>query len=129
MERARSSLDTAEEGILLEALEDHIGLWEFTAFVRRSLSTDNEVAIRSTVLALATELLERGVMVTGFPTTEGDFEPEDSELGETVERIEREWRELGRMPDVGEIIWFDLTESGEHYARNVARSRRETLNS
>lgn len=121
MERTRS-LDTAEEGIILEGLEDYIGLWEFTAFVRRSLSTDNEVAIRSTVLALANELLERGVMVTGFPTPEGGFEPEESEPGEIVERIEREWRELGRMPDLGEIIWFDLTEYGERYARELAKN-------
>lgn len=118
---ATTTLTTeAAREVLLEGLDDYLGLWEFVASVREGSATGASLgAVREEVLALVGDLLEEGLVEAGFPTRDGRFRIESSSATETVERISREWDELGREPDVGDIIWFKLTGKGEEYARKL----------
>lgn len=123
------AITTAEEEILLEGLEDDIGLWEFVAAITDEIPSGDEPAIKRGVITMAEDLLERGLMVAGFPDRRGGFGVAGEDSSGIASRIDREWDELGRPPDIGEVIWFNLTEQGERYARELARSRGETLHS
>jgi hypothetical protein len=38
---------------------------------------------------------------------------------ETIKRVEDEWRALGRMPNLGEVCWLELTDAGRAKAREL----------
>ena len=60
------------------------------------------------VLGVVRALLEHGLLA-GNLTKEGGFEPWDRQDSQTViNRIRREWRNLGRDPTIDEIAWFQL---------------------
>ena len=42
---------------------------------------------------------------------------------DTIKRIEDEWRALGRLPNLGDVCWLELTESGRAHALSVFRPR------
>lgn len=95
-------ISRAKAGILIEGLDDS--------------------AVRAASLEVVEDVLEEGLMRPGFATRGGGFEVLRKTHCETLERVEREWDELGRAPDVGEGIWFDLTEKGEERARKLKES-------
>jgi len=37
----------------------------------------------------------------------------------TIKRVEDEWRALGRMPNLGEVCWLELTDAGRTEARQL----------
>lgn len=117
------AITAAEKEILLEGLEDHIGLWEFVVAITREIPSGDEPAVKRGVITMAEDLLERGLMVAGFPDERGNFDAVGEDATGIASRIDREWEELGRPPDIGEIVWFDLTESGERYARELDKSQ------
>lgn len=115
-------ISRAKADILIEGLDDSIGIWEIAAVVRGELPRPDDRAVRAASLEIVEDVLEEGLMRPGFPTREGAFEALQKTPRETLERVEREWDELRRDPDVGEGIWFDLTEKGEEYARMLEES-------
>ncbi|MBA2693271.1 MAG: hypothetical protein H0U65_12400 [Rubrobacter sp.] len=112
----------AKAEILIEGLDDSIGIWEIAAVVRGEIPRPDGSEVRAASLEIVRDVLEEGLMRPGFPTREGSFEVLRKTPGETMERVEREWDELGRDPDVGEGIWFDLTEKGEKYAKTLSQN-------
>lgn len=115
-----STLLTTEAAreVLLEGLDDYLGLWEFVASVRDNGTTDPQ-AVREEAIGLVREILDADFAEAGFPTRDGRFTVESSDATEVAERVSREWDELGREPDIWEIIWFRLTEKGREYARRL----------
>lgn len=103
----------------MEGLDDSIGIWEIAAVVRGELPRPDDRAVRAASLEIVEDVLEEELMRPGFPTREGAFEVLRKTHRETLDRVEREWDELRRDPDVGEGMWFDLTEKGEEYARKL----------
>jgi hypothetical protein len=99
-------IETIKQSLLAELEEDYEGLWTVLRRVKRKcpgLSVDDA---RSMTLAIISELLKDGTIVAGAPARSGDFimwklSPED-----TTNRIAKEWQELGREPDIGDIVWF-----------------------
>jgi hypothetical protein len=98
---------------LAECREDHVGLWSILWQVRAAGVAEGPERMETT-LALVGELLpESGIVAGQFEeTAEGrhvfrlwKISPE-----ETVRRIRREWRELGREPSGGDIVWFTSRE-------------------
>jgi hypothetical protein len=116
-------MNRAEREVLLRGLDDYVGLWEVFSVTRRELPETDGSSIRRAVMEVVSNLLEKGLMRAGFPTRGGGFDPSDETPEETLTRIEHEWDRLGREPDVGDIVWFDLTEEGEARARDLARAR------
>jgi len=107
--------------ILLEGLHDHIGLWSLLWHFQEL--PDPAVRRRET-MALVEELLGQGWFEVGFPTSDGrGFEPWNSAPDVSIARINKEWDALGQEPNIGEIVWFNLTSNGEMEARrHVARA-------
>lgn len=116
MDRVRE-ITGVEQEILLEGLEDYIGLWEVIAAVREELPEKEKPLIRRSVMEIISNLLKRGLMRAGVPTRDGGFTASDEGIDELLARIECEWDELGREPDVWDIIWFDITEKGKEASR------------
>ena len=101
--------------LLARGIDDIVGLWEFLARVREYLDEDDEEEMKAEVLDLVRIMLESGAMFAG------DMKPGEPGVevaawnlspADTIERIRKEWDELGRDPITGEIVYFDLTERG-----------------
>jgi hypothetical protein len=106
--------------MLLEGLDDYTGIWALAFAVEEEMPGSSPEEIREAALEIVEDLLSRGLVVGGFPRGH-DFEPLGLGTGETLARVRRDWDALGerRSPDVGEGIWFDLTDAGEEYARKL----------
>ncbi len=103
--------------LLTEGREDHLGLWWVVGEVSDRLPSASGSEIRAETLAVIGELLEKGLLLAGFPKENGkDFEPWSGSSKEVIARIDAEWAALGREPNIGEIVWFATTEAGDRAA-------------
>lgn len=109
---------------LIEGLHDDIGLW---AILWEFQDLPNDAVRRRETMALVEEFLINRWFEAGFPTSDGrGFNSWPSTPDVSVARINAEWDDLGREPNIGEIVWFHLTAIGEaearrHVARKVLR--------
>ena len=115
------SRDQLKRQFLVEGLDDHIGLW---AILWELQDLPNDDVRRRETMALVEEFLINRWFEAGFPTSDGrGFDPWHSTPDVSVARINAEWDALGREPNIGEIVWFNLTAAGEAEARrHVARA-------
>ncbi len=100
------------EEILKDAYYDWVGLWEIVGRLgglAKSESFEDELAASLIVLG---ELIRNDLAVAGHLGKEG-FEQWPESREDTLARIEREWRGLGRHPLLGDIGWLDSTKKGE----------------
>lgn len=92
--------------VLDHCADDYAGLWLAVAELR--MATGGAIDFRR-ILDILYGLLRSGLLQAGFPTPDGGFEPWPLAPEEALSRIEDEWQELGRDPDIGEIVWFMTT--------------------
>lgn len=95
------------ERILTECEEDYVGLWSIYRRVRDAGWSSDP---RSSTLALLQFLLISGIVEAGAPDASGCFHPWQLGPDDAVRRIELEWTQLGREPDIGDIVWFTSRE-------------------
>ncbi len=108
-----------EREIFPEALDDYTGIWAIAFAAEGEMPDASEEEIRGVALGFVEDVLSRGLMTGGFARGRR-FESLGLDASETMERVRREWEDLGgRRPDVGEGIWFDLTPEGRDYARRL----------
>ena len=113
-------LDDITREVLVEGLDDYVGIWEF-AWLLRSRHPDISVdAVREAALDRISRLVEHGLMVPGRLLDEGGFDPWPSSPADCVERIRVEWGALGRDPEIGDICWLSSTSQGEIVARQIS---------
>ena len=99
--------ERVREHLLADSREDDVSLWEALQKARRALPAASDEEVRALSLGLIRELLEGGLIVAGIPRPEGQgFDRWDLPVSETMDRITRELDELGREPEIGEIVWF-----------------------
>lgn len=103
--------------ILDHCADDYTGLW--LAVTELRLATGGAIDFRR-ILEILYGLLNSGMLQAGIPTADGGFEPWLLPPEEVMARIEEEWKRLGRDPDLGEIVWFAMTEKGARQARPAA---------
>lgn len=101
---------------LVEGLDDYVGLWQWVRRVRDRWPDLADDAVRSKVLELVGELMRRNAIRAGALTRDGGFDAWELTPAEALERIEREWIELGRDPNIADICWFNNTELGDALA-------------
>ena len=111
-----SALSDIRKEILVEGLDDYVGLWELPWILRRRKpeSTDDEV--RERALEILSPLLREGLIEAGALRDDGDFLPWPCTPEEALARIDKEWRELGQDPNIGQVCWFSNTASGDRAA-------------
>lgn len=115
------TLDIArlERELLEECAEDHLGLWSMIWPLREEFGIEDEGERREITLRMLTDLLRAGLMRAGFPDGRERFDAWNLSATESLKRIEREWDDLDREPNIAEIAWFDVTEKGKaHLARS-----------
>jgi hypothetical protein len=110
-----SDLTTVTRDFLAECHEDHVGLWSLVKRIRRAGVADDS-DILTTTLDLVLPFLSEGAIIAGqfvrddqvhaTPFDGYEFHQWTMPTREVIAKIEAEWRELGRDPNIGEIVWF-----------------------
>ena len=93
--------------IIEEAKADEVGLWFIIGRVRDDIGVEEPALLQTATLQCVHEILVSGAVVAGYYKPDGsgvevwDIEPEN-----VVSHIEHAWNELGREPNLGEIVVF-----------------------
>jgi hypothetical protein len=90
------------ERILTECEEDYVGLWSLYRQVKDAGFPD----AKRWTMALIHFLLSTGVIEAGVPDAKGEFHAWKLKPDDAYRRITEEWSQLGREPDIGDIVWF-----------------------
>jgi hypothetical protein len=93
--------------IIEEAKADEVGLWFIIGRLRDDLGILEPASLRAATLQCVNELLTSGAVVAGYYRPDGSgVEVWEMEPESIVSRIEQAWIELGREPNIGEIVVF-----------------------
>lgn len=90
------------------------------AWIAKSVGGASDEEVAEVSIALIEEVMRRSLMQVGDVTEAGFFEW-DLSLEEALDRVSREWRALGRAPDLGEVCWLANTEAGDARAEVLRR--------
>jgi len=121
-------LDPIQQEILVEGLDDYVGLWQVASRVRESLrESPTTDSVRQRVLKHLRPLLERGFLEAGNLAGDGGFVPWEGQGREALDSIGRAWTRLGRDPNIGygpdpsdaDSCWFRNTPAGSTHARQL----------
>jgi hypothetical protein len=116
--------DKVQRWILIEGLADYVGLWTVAFWVRDELglAKENQDAVRAESLRLLEPLLLGGYIAVGDSPYRSvtRFDVWDLDPKDAIERIEREWRRLGKEPGMNDICWFTNLAPGDDLAKNLA---------
>ncbi len=93
--------------IIAEAKADEVGLWFIIRGIRDDLGVKEPLALRETALQCVTELLASGQVVAELYSPDGSgIDVSDMEPERVVSHINMAWDELGREPNIGDILVF-----------------------
>lgn len=113
--------------IRAECTDDFVGLWSIVRDVRETVGDDPATVKRFTINVL-TLLLEAHEISAGNPSQDGkNFQAWSLSPEAAMNRIVTEWEQLGRDPDLGEIVWFSRTTANERVptmSRSTAKSKK-----
>jgi hypothetical protein len=120
--------DAIRNELLDRGLVDILQLSEMAGVACRHLggspSEDEVVGVTTEIIG---ELVDAGYAIVGdvAKNDEGILYISSWGLGsaDTIKRIEDEWRALGQPPNLGDVCWLELTESGRAHALDVYRPR------
>jgi|HubBroStandDraft_4_1064222.scaffolds.fasta_scaffold01964_1 hypothetical protein len=120
--------DGIRSELLDRGLEDILQLDEMAGVARRHLGgSPSEDEVMRVTTEIIGELVDAGYAIVGdvAKDDEGILYISSWGLGsaDTIKRIEDEWRALGRPPNLGDVCWLELTESGRAHALDVYRPR------
>jgi hypothetical protein len=120
--------DKIRNELLDRGLHDILQLDEMASVARRHLGgSPSEDEVMQVTTEIIGELMDAGYAIVGdvAKDDEGILYISSWGLGssDTVKRIEEEWRALGRPPNLGDVCWLELTESGRAHALDVYRPR------
>lgn len=100
------------EGFVRSSADDYTGLWEVVGAAERLMkqtkaNRSTNQAIKALTLDLVRRMLFRGFQA-GYLASGKGFDPwPDQNPQSVIGRIETEWEELGDLPNIGDICWFD----------------------
>ena len=93
--------------LIEEAKADEVGLWFIIGRVRDLFGIEDPVVLQATTLQYVTELLASGAVLAGYYKPDGSgVEPWDMEPMKISSLIKQAWDELGREPNIGDIVVF-----------------------
>jgi hypothetical protein len=109
--------------LLDRGLSDMLQLSEMASVAKHHLGgSPSEGEIMRETTGVISELMGSGYAIVGdVARDEGLLCVQSWGLGaaETIKRVEDEWRALGRMPNLGEVCWLELTDAGRAKAREL----------
>ncbi|MBV8528824.1 MAG: hypothetical protein JOZ75_10945 [Candidatus Dormibacteraeota bacterium] len=101
-----SARTAVREAIASDVAQDWVGLWVFPWWFKRVSPGASEAEMRDATLDLVREMLDAREVLVGDLRGAQDFEPWQLDTDAVIERLDREWRTLGRLPEIGEVAWF-----------------------
>ena len=102
-----SKVNALQAQWIAEASDSDLGLWWLARDVQENLDRDaSDDDTRTWTLRLLQPLLRNGAITAVDLLPGGGFVPWRGNVEEQIERIDAEWRALGRQPALGEIVWF-----------------------
>lgn len=101
-----------EEVFLNECKEDYVGLWVLVRAIRETEPGWSSTKIMHEVLLFLEKLLKDQKIIVGIPDELGGFEMWKFKDYENIEKIKSLWLNLGRDPDIGDVVW--ITSSVEN---------------
>src|SRR6202021_3824306 len=110
-----NDLTTVAQQFLTECSEDHVGLWSLVREIRRAGAVDDSNILGTTLTLLMPFLAEGNIIAGEFvrndkfhtsPLDGYEFHKWKMPPREVIAKIESEWTQLGRDPNIGEIVWF-----------------------
>jgi hypothetical protein len=111
-----TTLEECVAELLKRGLDDWIQAAEVASVVKSHSGQGMADSIDSMALEVIGQLLRRKLMIAGDLTPEG-FAEWNMPAGAAVDRIVRDWKALGRSPDLGEVCWLCNTPEGDVRAR------------
>jgi hypothetical protein len=120
--------DDIRKELLDRGLSDMLQLSEMAWVARRDLSgTPDEGEIMRATTEVISELVGSGYAIVGDVAKDDEgvlyVSSWSLESADTIKRIEAEWCALGRPPNLGDVCWLELSESGRAHALDVFRPR------
>ena len=105
--------------MVLDAAEDRTDLAWYVHEARKALGITDEHEIMSETADAIRFLLDAGYIRAGYLTGEG-FEAWPDSPASVRDRILAEWSDMGRLPEMWEIAWFEATRKGKDYAERAS---------
>lgn len=91
---------------MAELKVDYVGLWSFLWKLTRAFPEASNQEIRSMTIQLIREVMVEECAWAGMPKSDGSFQRWETNVEESIELIQQEWDELGREPNIGDIVWL-----------------------
>jgi hypothetical protein len=83
-----------------------IGLWWLADDIRQLKTGASEDEVRLETLRALRPLLLQGALRAVSLLPGGAYRPWEGSVDAQLARIDAAWAELGRAPDIGDIVWF-----------------------
>ena len=117
------------DGYIIEGTEDYVGLWQIIYEFERKFPQANTEEIKLMTLETTREILETGFMEIGMfkyvDKNNLEYQIWNLDIESIINRVEREWDELGRVPNIGDIAWLITTKKGEKEVERLLKKRKE----
>ena len=111
MRSGRVDLDSIAADFEKDSALDYIGLWELVGAVTKEAEEKDDENIRRLTFTLLRKMLARGFRAGGFTQTRKWELWPGQNPDHVIRRIEAEWDALGREPNIGDIVWFERSET------------------
>jgi hypothetical protein len=110
------------KGVLTEAAEDDLALWELATEARSELPNGTLEEVRNRVLDFVGPLLSGHLLVAGQLSADppGKFVPWELTPDEALARVEGFMRNIHREPRLGDNFYFVATALGRRWAGFLA---------
>lgn len=105
--------------LLSYGMEDLLGLWWIAGVVARHIGIDlhDERLLMPPTLDAVRDLLDADYAVAGDAVKNDQgilyVRPWGLTPSETVVCIEKKWRELTELPNLGDVVWLELSAKGK----------------
>lgn len=99
--------------ILAWSIEDSVSLYFISSFVKKKYNSNNSSFIKRKSLENIKNLLEEKLVIAGDLTKDNEFVSWKMSIDEILQKIERDWNNLGRDLYMYELVWFEITEKGK----------------
>src|SRR5258706_1984335 len=97
----QTMIDETVDGLLVDADDDSLGLWQIVSRVAGQSKSLSEEGIRDQAFKVIRSLLKHG-LVAGDLKSDGSFERWLVDDADVINKIEMRWNELGRAPEIGD---------------------------
>src|SRR5258708_6753386 len=107
----RMDLDGIVADFEKDSALDYIGLWELVRAVTKKAEKKDDENIPGLTFTLLRKMLARGFRAGGFTQTRKWEFWSGQNPDHVIRRIGAEWDALGREPNIGDIVWFERSET------------------